>query len=220
MDLFEAINEYISGRLNSLPEIYNWDFKLNAFPDPEYNKVGLSNYEQSRNLRNFIFSRIKDKSNQGDELQIWYVTRWGGVKGNKPDTLSRYTSSSIEELVALGEKGIASWSKILSLRNPLKYPIYDARVAISLNSIQKKFNVSNPMFFPQLPSRNKKFVAHTQVKIKNSGFFKEKSDPNFYLNYIAILEKVSERNFGFDIQDAEMVLFATAPTISEIWEAN
>ena len=220
MDLFEAINEYISSRLSSLPEIYNWDFKLNAFPDPEYTKIGLNNYEQSRNLRNFIFNEIKNKSHNNDDFQIWYVTRWGGVRGNKPETLTRYTSSSIEELLALGEKGIASWSKMLSLRNPLKYPIYDARVAISLNSIQKKFNVSNPMFFPQLTSRNKKFVNKTQLKIKNSGFFIERSDPNFYLNYISILEQVAKRNVGFDIQDAEMILFATAPTLSAIWEAN
>jgi len=220
MDLFEAINEYISSRLSSLPEIYHWNFNLTAFPDTEYNQIGNNSYERSRNLRNFIFNRLKDKSDQSDEFQIWYVTRWGGVRGNKPDTLNRYMNSSAEELVALGEKGIASWSKILSLRNPLKYPIYDARVAISLNSIQKKYNVSNPMFFPQLPSRNKKFVAKTQIEIKKSVFFRERSDPNFYLNYISILEKVTAVNVGFDIQDAEMILFATAPTVSEIWESN
>lgn len=129
-----------------------------------------------------------------------------------------YINANVDQLISLGSKGIATWSKILSIRNPSKYAIYDARVAVSLNSIQKIYDVESPILFPQLASRNKSFVLQTQQIINNSRFFKNKCNTNFYLEYLDILSYATSKTNGFDIQDAEMVLFLNAEELSTTWE--
>jgi hypothetical protein len=218
MNSVKVISDYISTQFDRLNDIYKWNFNLNHFPDKDYVQVGANPYQRSRHLREMIHNNILKKSPNSNEFQIWYVKNWGGVKTNKAETLHFYIDSQYEALLALHSKGIATWSKILSVRNPNQYAIYDARVAVSLNSIQKKFNVNESILFPQLISRNSSFVLPTQAAIKNSSFFKVDNVKNFYEIYLNILHDSVLKHDKYDIQDAEMVLFSNAEELSNVWK--
>jgi hypothetical protein len=217
MDLNQALRHFLYDRIENLSQTYDWSFSMSGFPDSNYYASGESNYHKSRNLRNFIFERISEGSALSKGLQIWYVKNWGGVKRNSPETLEGYIKSSPEELFCLGTKGVATWSKILSVRNPSKFAIYDARVALSINSLQKKYKVDDPVLFPQLSSQNRTFVQPTQRRILSSRYFSNSIQENFYSEYISLLTRTVSTMKGFDIQDAEMVLFSCAEELSRIW---
>jgi hypothetical protein len=220
MDFHAAVSKYIKNNLNDLEKNYNWSFKMDGFPDSEYVLSGKSIYTQSRNLRKYINQQIKENANRSAIFQEWYVRNWGGVKGNKKETLEKYQRSDNSELISLKEKGIASWSKILCVRDPQEYAIYDARVAISLNSIQKLYKVSDPILFPLLISRNTSFVTPTQKLIRQSKFFTLKASNDFYSMYLDILKNSVKGSPKFDIQDAEMILFSNAAKLSKEWAPN
>jgi hypothetical protein len=218
MNSVKVISDYISTQFDRLNDIYKWNFNLNHFPDKDYVQVGANPYQRSRHLREMIHNNIVKKSPSSNEFQIWYVKNWGGVKTNKAETLQYYIDSQYEELLTLHSKGIASWSKVLSVRNPNQYAIYDARVAVSLNSIQKKFNVNESFLFPQLVSRNSSFVLPTQAAIKKSSFFKFDKVKDFYEIYLNILHNSVSKHEKYDLQDAEMVLFSNAEELSNVWK--
>lgn len=79
----------------------------------------------------------------------------GWVPGNKPETLKSYVDRSEVELAAYRIDRVATWSKILVIREPNQYAILDARVAASLNALQLIARVDRP----NLLSRNKAINA-------------------------------------------------------------
>jgi hypothetical protein len=89
---------------------------------------------------------------------------------------------------------------------------------MSLNSLFLFNEIGSDIFFPQLPSRNKKIVA-AQAKVKTlvkySALQNHKSFYQFYLNLL----HQSSIQFGnkFDIQTAEMILFANAENLAMRW---
>lgn len=216
----EALSLYFCSELPMLRSTYDWDFKLKNFPDKNYLPSGDSSYSRSRHVRDYIHKAICTMSQFSGDLQIWYVRDWGRVRGNKQETLELYIESPEEELFSLGAKGVASWSKILSVRNPGRYAIFDARVSIALNSLQYKFEVEDPILFPQLPSQNKSYVTGAQAAIKKSKFFSLDAGNSFYQRYLEILKECVRCDKSMDIQDAEMVLFSNAPDLSKVWDLN
>lgn len=87
-----------------------------------------------------------------------YIRRWGGLVANSDNTILDYASKSNRQLIDLGTRGIASWSKLLAVRNPRKYPIYDARVAFSLNALQAIINGTIDHWF-HVPSTRITWIA-------------------------------------------------------------
>jgi hypothetical protein len=107
-------------------------------------------------------------------------------------------------------QGVATWSKILAVQNPNRYPIYDARVAASLNAIQLASDIKELMLFPQVPSKNSKIVRF-QKWIRHR-FSKAIRVPRSraYGDYVSLLGAVA-RNSGLTAPDeVEMILFADA----------
>lgn len=164
MKLKDAFFKYLDKDIHRLEEIYSWNFPTKNLPF-EYSKNGKSDYEESIDLRNFLNEKIR-RGNYVAESQIWYVKDWGGVKGNKQSTLLSYVDMTNEELLSLGIKGISTWSKMLCIRNPEEYAIYDTRVAFTLNGLQRLYEVSDPYLFPLLSSRNTN-ISPLHKKIKN-----------------------------------------------------
>jgi hypothetical protein len=217
MKLQEALNGYLLTNVNQIQSSYEWDFPTKNLPTP-YAKKFNNDYKNSLDLRAFIHDAIKSKSAKAGELQAWYVRDWGGVKTNSPSTLDEYIQTSSVDLIQRGDKGIASWSKMLSVRDPSKYAIYDARVAMSLNTISLTQSSESTLFFPQLASRNKKIVsAQAAVKMhaKRRALQPAKYFYNDYLNLLS--QAVKECGNKFDIQTAEMVLFANAEILASHW---
>ncbi len=217
MKLHEAISQYANEKAPNIAQDYIWKINMENFPLKNYSLEGNNDYQQCKNLRIFIHNHLKSHQDFSDELQIWYVKNWGGVKGNKSETLIEYVNSSSDQLISLGKKGVATWSKMLAVRDPLKYVIYDARVAVSLNSLQRLYKTVNPYLFPQLPSQNKNFVQPTQKKIISSKYFLNSLDTGFYQIYLELLNEVISKCERLSIQDIEMILFSSAKELSEIW---
>ena len=217
MNFQKTLNAYLLENVNQITLNYQWNFSTKNFPI-SYTKKSTNHYRNSLDLREFIHKEIKSKSQISDDLQTWYVKDWGGVKTNRKSTFDEYLESPSEDLIKRGDKGIASWSKMLSVRDPTIFAIYDARVAISLNTISLLNSSESNLFFPQLSSRNKKIVAAQAVVKKLASSKMLNVDKEFYRNYLSFLRQaVSECGNKFDIQTAEMVLFANAEDLSMQW---
>lgn len=218
MKILDALSKYIATQSDSLSSNYKWQFSLKKFPLANYALRGSNAYEHSLNLRTDIHNAIANKSSFSDQLQFWYVRGWGGVNGNKESTLILYVESTDSELFKLRAKGIATWSKILSVRDPSTYAVFDARVSLALNSLQKKYKVDDPVLFPLLPSQNRSFVRDATVKIKGSEFFTKAVDSDFYLQYIGLLKNATKNMKNVGIQDAEMILFTKSEELCSVWK--
>jgi hypothetical protein len=210
-----VLKDYVIDHINELPQSFKWDFSLDKYPGENPRLSGENAYEKNKKMRLHIARRIASDSDLSTELQKWYVKEWGGVRGNREKTLDEYIELEAGALIDKGTAGVATWSKMLSLRDPTLYAIYDARVALSLNSLLKKAELGGGLMFPQLPSRNRRFVQPTQSKIIKSQFFIG-TKKDFYQEYISILQNVAKGE-AWDIQDVEMLLFSNAQALSTIW---
>jgi len=87
----------------------------------------------------------------------------------------------------------------------------DARVSISLNYLQLKYNTSNKVLYPILSSQNKK-ITESGKRIKQKakeGNWGKVNSSTFYFEYLSLLEKAAKiRNTN--ISTIEMLLFAKA----------
>ena len=208
--LQQAINDYLFKNIDKVQAEYKWKISFDKFP-VEYEIKDGTDYELAINLRKFIFSKISENHSKSRELQTWYVREWGRVRGNKPETLNGYIDSESADLISLGEGGIATWSKILSVRDPTRYAIFDARVSLSLNLIQISKSISDSIFFPQLPSQNRLVTSAQKQVIKNIGSYVVVGQSiDFYSKYLMLLNEFCLENKKYDIQSCEMVLFAAA----------
>ena len=145
------------------------------------------------------------------ELIEYYISTWGGIHTNSEESMMEYSTLSASELIKLGKKGIASWSKAIVVHDPEEYAIFDARVAISLNCIQKLYKLYDPTLFPILPSRNKKVALGNKLirTIAKSESWAKAYDETFYKQYLNILRSVAN-DLDSDISTIEMLLFAKA----------
>jgi len=159
---------------------------------------------------------IENDSEKKGELIEYYIKTWGGIKGNKKDSMKEYCSLSAEKLIKKGIKGIASWSKALVLHNWNKYAIFDARVSCSLNALQIIYNCNEKKLFPILASQNKRIIiANKNLKriSKNENWTKD-NEYDFYRNYLNLLERVA-KELETNISTVEMLLFAKAEEFIE-----
>lgn len=211
MSLYEAFNHFLEQHVRQLRSTYLWGFSTERLPIT-YTPPASNDYENSLDLRQHLYNAMLSNPNCRNGIQQWYVKEWGGVRSNRRETLEKYCELSAPQLIALGSKGIASWSKMLSIRDPYQYCIYDARVAFSLNAIQVVYGVRNHLYFPLLPSRNTLITsAQSRLKRLMSG---ARNQSDFYNTYNKILKNYSESTQLRDMQSAEMVLFSEAPRLA------
>ncbi|MEQ1635817.1 MAG: hypothetical protein ABL903_03935 [Methylococcales bacterium] len=220
MSFEDAVTEYIAEHIGNLENDYQWRFPVDNLP------IVMTFNTESWLAKNIALRQalhdnwINSTTAQRRNLCEWYITQWGGVRTNQPQTLDLYATATAEQLIARGTTGIASWSKALSIRGPERYAIYDARVSASLNAIQKIKAVSKPRYFPDLPSRNTTIVSATSgAKITVNNGWAAANRKTFYSEYNALL-KNSATKIGHDItlQQVEMVLFSRAEVLtSKAW---
>jgi hypothetical protein len=149
------------------------------------------------------------------EIANWYVARWGGVRKNKPETLSGYVSAPEADLLDRGTAGIATWTKVLVVRDPERYAIFDARVATSLNALQLIHGHSDPILFPNLRNQNTA-IEDFQKWLRGRGHDRSRYLPRkaVYPTYLSILKDVAEGAGLSSLDEVEMVLFADAVNLA------
>lgn len=169
-------------------------------------------------LKQELNNKWKNSKTSEEKLELikYYIATWGGIHTNSQKSMNEYSKLSARELIRKGKKGIASWSKAIVIHDPNKYAIFDARVAISLNCLQKLYNIENKVLFPVLSSRNK-VVARGNKLIKETAkieTWEKVNEEIFYDQYLEILKKVSVE-FDTNISTVEMLLFAKAEGLVE-----
>lgn len=215
----DALNRYFSIEIARLSETYSWKIgKINGF-----GRNGQSSYEANVELKFFLNTLWKSSDLKGREsLAKTVVSDWGGIRGNLTDTLNKYVFEADSKTPRLPLKGVASYSKILSIADPKKYAIFDARVAACLNAVQIKHNVIKGLAFHYLPSRNTvitgskgkpgftRLRAHSLENLADGGWELINGE-SCYPRYLEVLRTcLSTLAPIYRLYDLEMILFANA----------
>ena len=221
--LTEIIVEYSKKYVNENNDWYNWR-EINEDKLP----MGIELPEGNQYLKNVVLKKElnkkwKESQNVEDKLILikYYIATWGGIHTNSLESMEEYSKLSASQLIKNGKKGIASWSKAIVVHDPNEFAIFDARVAISLNCIQKLYGLNDAVLFPVLPSRNK-IVALGNKLIKataKSESWEKAYEENFYTQYLKILNSVA-KELNSDISTIEMLLFAKAEELVQDAYAN
>lgn len=191
---------------------YHW--KIND----KYLPSGIVLSDESRLQRNLsLKEQLHSKWRESDdkikgELIEYYIAKWGGIKGNKPETLNIYRTKSAKELIDLGVKGVSSWSKALVIHDFNKYAIFDARVSCSLNYLQVKNNTKEKLLFPILLSQNNEITTANRNLKEIAKDWKKASNHEFYSLYLELLHATA-KELKINISIIEMLLFAKATYI-------
>ncbi|WP_016777000.1 hypothetical protein [Anaerophaga thermohalophila] len=212
MELSDALSNFCSENLDKTNDWYNWKFNEAIIP------INVNLPRGNHYLRNIALKEelnkawISESDTAKRELLVkYYIKDWGGIRRISEEKIKIYANSTPESLIELKEKGIASWSKALVIRNPKEYAIFDARVSTSLNCLQIIYPVENKILFPNLVSRNKT-ITKGQKTLKIISHLNNWAMVNlktFYRDYLSLLKKVTQDR-NTNISTIEMLLFAKA----------
>ena len=211
--LTKTITDYSKEHIDALNDWYSWR-EINEEKLP----LGIELPKGNQYIKNLSLKKQLNKcwrEAQDDKVKFelieYYISTWGGIHTNSEESMMEYSTLSATQLIKFGKKGIASWSKAIVVHDPEEYAIFDARVAISPNCIQKLYNLYEPMLFPILPSRNKKVALGNKLirKTAKAESWSKAYDETFYKQYLNILRSVANE-LDSDISTIEMLLFAKA----------
>jgi hypothetical protein len=216
MTLIEAVTKLASKSLKGENSWYVWEIDRNKIPKGVTITIG-SQYSENLKLKYELHKLFKmgDKK-MNAELIEYFIKTWGKIKGNKPETMENYKNETHpKKLIEKGVKGVASWSKALTIHDPDKYAIFDARVSVSLNCLQIINSTTSKLLFPLLPSQNNK-IKHTNKLLKGNCMKRWDLAQNncFYLQYIGLLKAVA-KEVKSNIVTIEMLLFAKAEDLAK-----
>jgi hypothetical protein len=209
VNLETVLANYFVANRPTLDDVYRWNIPDDV-PFGSFNRGTDSSAQANARLKRFLAEVWKKEPAQRMDIATWYVSVWGGIRANKIGTIERYVCLSEEQLAASDLQGVATWSKILTVRNPNYYPIYDARVAASLNALQLVSAIKEPILFPQVPSRNSK-IAHFH-KLISRRFPEAIRVPRSraYEDYVSLVGAVARKSGLASPDEVEMILFANA----------
>lgn len=220
---FESKEDFAGLGLQNLPSNYMWP-KNGKFPNHSHvfqeELLGESLF-----AKNIFLKKISaDIWSRSDKLMLvnWIVRDWGGIRGNKNETLKQYIEEINQGQYPSKIKGVATYSKILSFMDPQKFAIYDARVAISLNAIQLISGVKKGVAFCYLPGRNAALnlfrkEPSTHINVLGDGGWQKINSDDCYAMYIRSLKAASKIIGNENLYELEMSLFADAERLSQIY---
>lgn len=215
MSLEKVLSDLARTHLQKSNDWYQWR-NINPTKLPLGIKLIEGNqYEQNVQLKLDLNQQFQEANEETRyRLTHYYIAIWGGIKTNRKETLWKYAVTSSEELIKLGEQGVASWSKALCIRNPERYAIYDARVATALNALQVLNEIEYPIFYPIGSSRNNAIqLAKPKLRAHAQRFNWCNAGANFYSNYNSLLSNCAAE-LGTKQYTLEMLLFSRAPYLA------
>ncbi|MBD2751113.1 hypothetical protein IC232_31260 [Microvirga sp. BT688] len=212
--LCDGLAAYFQEYGPELDQLYTW--AIPAVPDFVAFEQGPDSLAKANfRLKRSLSAAWHTQPDRHYDLANWYVAKWGGVPSNKEETIRAYIAQTEDDLESRGAGGVATWSKILVLRNPDRYAIFDARVAMALNALQIVQEHERPIFFPNLPSKNTTAKAfHEFMKVRDNSDAHEAYPSRVYSIYLQILREVARRLEVETLDEIEMTLFAQAETLA------
>lgn len=157
-NLIQVVSEFYNEKRKYIKSKYNWKINVDSLPDCIKLPNNTSLFEQNIELKKALtkqFNKVKGNKTEVLELIRYYISYWGGIHTNSERTLKSNTDSDVDEIIEKGTKGIASWSKALTVFNYEKYAIFDARVSVSLNGLIYQETGIQGSYFPILSSETK-----------------------------------------------------------------
>lgn len=197
-----------------------YDWKI---PEIEgFAQVGERGYQPNLDLKAYLNQQWASASG-AHRLQLAkvIVSDWGGVRGNRPETLERYVTNISNQALSTPLQGVASYSKILSIAQPDQFAIYDARVAGCLNAVQINAGIQQGVAFNYVPGRNN-VVGNTasklgftqdarfSVKVLVKSAWSPIKRNQTYAIYLKTLSLCLEKLQNYNLTSLEMALFANA----------
>jgi hypothetical protein len=143
--LARLLIDFVAVEAQRLDETYDWDIPA-PWPACAFERGADSRAKANIRLKRALSSAWQERPTDRASIERWYVSNWGGVRANSDTTLAAYAASSDEQLLQRGVRGVASWSKILVIRKPERYVIYDARVGAALNALQIARGSTPPLY--------------------------------------------------------------------------
>jgi hypothetical protein len=215
MDLATCLIDFGAEHIDTDNIWYDYDFDTSAIP-VRLTISGGTSYHRNVELKYGLHKHWKAGDDSAKEKVIrWFICDWGGIRGHKEETMKCYANSDPKDLISRGKCGVASWSKALSIYNPDRYAIFDARVSTSLNALQIISGVQNPTLFPVLPSQNSKISKGNRLfpDYAVSKRWRKLQNTTYYSTYMRLLEQTLAelpKTDGIGIYTIEMLLFAKA----------
>ena len=216
-----GLHAFFEAHLGTLEARYSW-----PIPDDFLVQRTGNSYRDNVALK-FDLRRRWEKADSEDRVRIAnsVVKDWGGVNGNKPDTIRRYVDQISAGTMAFPLAGVASYSKILSITDPRAYAIYDARVAVALNAAQFIYQDGPGTVFNYIAGRNKTTgnsttragFAYTpqfrRADLEAAGWVPIKRNET-YAAYLDLLRATLVSFPDFELYDLEMCLFSSAEELA------
>ena len=222
----DSFIRFFTDQLVKLDSYYKWPVRLKtkeALPGFPWNEWE----NQSGSARKCIalkkyLTQVWSVSDEVDKKKLarWIVADWGGVRSNRAATLEAHWRHIHSDIETMPLQGIASYSKILTLKDCTRYAIYDARVAACLNAIQLQMKPEKSIFFPYIPSQNQYFRqwpksenfvnVFSMRKLVRDGDWHELEKHETYTTYLNLLYALKESFPGTEIYHFEMTLFSLA----------
>ncbi len=226
---FLGEDQFYGFGIEELKQDYRWNISESirtAFPG----LPGGDGYEANVALKKDMSRRWGEAKSpeERERLTRFIVVDWGGIKGNNETRYSEYAMAATKEVPEISFAGIASFSKVLAIRNPEVYAIFDARVAVALNAIHVIGGPTTGELYPYLPGRNN--VTGSAVTKRGFSTLPEnarrqlsREHPRWarvprktaYQSYLALLNSVNSMlPHSAPIYDLEMCLFAQAEKLA------
>lgn len=211
MAVQDILCEWFEQKLPTIKHDYDWRVPIMSGFIPKY-KTG---YENTIALKTFL-RNLWFESDDEEKLNVakLIIGEWGGIKTNRTSTLEWYIQEVQLDDPETPLHGVSSFSKLYAVIKPEEFAIYDARVAVCLNSIQYNKNIKGGSIFNfTTSSRNaviKKYFSMPEFKPKNlyenNLWFKMAKDDT-YRAYVNLLKSCLRKFPGYKLYDLEMALF-------------
>jgi hypothetical protein len=201
----------------TLESLYQFNFNQSHVPIPIiFNST--KPFERNIELKNGLHNtwNMSPLITKGDIIE-YYISTWGHINGNNAATMNLYRTQTTNQLLARGYNGISSWSKALVIHNPGNYFIYDSRVALTINWLQKKYGLINDYKFQIPPSQAKGVAKAARLLDSNVNWNVWRNvilPDDTYLKYLELLDLISI-NTNYSKSKIEMILFAIAPSLAD-----
>ena len=167
------------------------------------------------------------KSSFDEKLRVatWLIKDWGGIKRNASETIVGYVNQADAQRPATRFVGIASFSKVLSIKAPSRYAIFDARVSASLNAMQLlmlrdgTLRPADLVYFPMPNGQNRIIAKFSKAAgleaFASIGFIPIERDKTYETYMALLLDVTSNVADGLTVLDAEMVMFVAAESLAQ-----
>ena len=147
-----------NGLANSTP----FEFDYVAYNKDSYDDMWLMNVQLHNAMNDYWNATVGDDAAQ-DPFGLWVIQSCDGIREHKEDTLKKYLYEAKNFNSIDGKNRVASYSKLMAVKDCEKFSILDGYVAVALKVLQLDYFGGHRYFFDVLGTMNNKISAFNKV---------------------------------------------------------